>query len=80
MSRGLLGWMRAVQALHNAPRVDDIPSHRQALNASLDGSFPTETIGIDSKERVFCQCGSRALQQETRPKAAASTGALKRTL
>jgi len=24
--------------------------------------------GIDSKERVFCQCGGRALQQETRPR------------
>jgi len=30
---------------------------------------------IDSKERVFCQWGSRALQQEARP-ALASAGAL----
>jgi hypothetical protein len=30
---------------------------------------------IDSKERVFCQCGSRAPQQEAQP-ASASVGAL----
>src|SRR6476661_7675461 len=33
--------------------------------ASIEATSPVADI-IDSKERVFCQCGSRALQQETR--------------
>jgi hypothetical protein len=35
---------------------------------SLNNSFQTEASGIDSKVGIFCQCGNRALQQETRPR------------
>ena len=71
MYRGIPVWLRDVQALHNAPRADDTLWDRPAsLPPSKRRLSPSPTKIINSKERVFCQCGSRALQQEARPESA----------
>ena len=66
MYRGIPVWLRVVQALHNAPRADDTLWGPGIFTSIEAMPFPVADEDIDSKERVFCQCGSRELQQEAR--------------